>query len=123
MSSPIVFCSIDESYSIKQVALNATVSDFLNKHPDRLISYGTLARECGGYCPDNKYLGKALGAVQQVDTLLGNPLRSARVVRKDKKKPGKGFWMVAKETGHEIVPGFWRSQCLQQGVQDFENIL
>ena len=109
-------------YSPKQLDLICVVSSVLNEHPDRLMTYGFLGRRTG-HCPDSKYLAIALGVIQDIDAGCKRPLRSARVVRKDKKRPGKGFWEYAQHLGYETPKGFWRSQCELQGVSDFETLL
>lgn len=109
-------------HSPKQLDLICVVSGILNKHPNSLMTYGYLGRKTG-HCPDSKYLAIALGAIQEIDLGCKRPLRSARVVRKDKKRPGKGFWEYARTIGLETPKGFWREQCEEQGVTDFDTIL
>lgn len=79
-----------------------------------VITYGELAEriEAVSYAPNSRGLTDQLCAISRAENHAGRGMLSAVVIRKDRKKPGTGFFDLAQDLGREYSDEreFWEEE-------------
>ena len=81
---------------------------------ETVITYGELAEriEAVSYAPNSPGLTDQLCAISRAENHAGRGMLSAVVIRKDSKKPGTGFFQLARALNREYhhEREFWKGE-------------